>query len=224
MNRGEASPTIVGSPARFLYHPLARRAGVSITPHSGSPRTRTLPTVSESPEQIRKHIAVLEDFEQKYGEFIVAEHDRRVESRSDWSSRQWAERLREIRSLAPRADAAIDASGVGGLAVHWPPALGGGLKADDLASMIFEVRPSAFGDEQPDHELRQAIMDRLPTQIEGLKMRLEEIEAQPDRSISFPGWPKLRWGWINHPWTITVVGGIVAAVIAGLIVALIVNG
>jgi hypothetical protein len=72
----------------------------------------------------------------------------------------------------------IGASGVGGLAVHWPPALGGGLKADDLASMIFEVRPSAFGDEQPDHDLRQAILDRLPTQIEGLQMRLEEVEAK----------------------------------------------
>lgn len=180
--------------------------------------------MSESPEQIKRHIASLTDFEQKYDEFLVAEHNRRVEGRSDWSSRQWAERVREIRRLAPRADAAIDASGVGGLAVHWPPALGGGVKADDLASMIFEVRPSAFGDEQPDHDLRQAILDRLPTQIEGLQMRLEEAEAKSRRSIRLPRSPRLRWGWINHPWTITIVGGIVAAVVAGLIVAMIVNG
>jgi len=65
-------------------------------------------------DEIDQHIALLEEFEQKYGEFLVAEHNRRVESRSDWSSRQWAERVREIRRLAPRADAAIDASGVGG--------------------------------------------------------------------------------------------------------------
>jgi hypothetical protein len=179
--------------------------------------------VSERPEQIRKHIAVLEDFEQKFGEFLVAEHNQRTEGRSDWSSRQWAERIREIRRLAPRADAAIDASGVGGLAVHWPPALGGGLKADDLASMIFEVRPSAFGDEQPDHDLRQAILERLPTQIEGLEMRLEEAEADSSGRIRLPSRPKLRWDWVNHPWTITIVGGIVAAVIAGLILLLIVG-
>ena len=171
--------------------------------------------------QIDRHIAVLEEFEQKYGEFLVAEHNRRLEGRSDWSSRQWAERHRELRRLAPRADAAIDASGVGGLAVYWPPALGGALKADDLASMIFEVRDGGFGVEEHDEEMRTAILNRLPTQIEGLKMRREEA-AEPKRPRK-PQRDRSTWWHEPNPWALVIVGGVVAAVLAALIVAAILS-
>jgi hypothetical protein len=176
------------------------------------------PNVVLDRAEIDKHVAVLEKFEQRLGEYIVADHNRRVEGRSDWSSREWAERTRELRELAPRADAAIDASGVGGLAVYWPPALGGHLKADDLASLLFEVRPSGFGVEEPDHEGRQAILERLPTQIEGLKMRREEA-AEPKRKKRRAESP----GWFHepNPWALVIVGGVAAAVIAALIIALI---
>lgn len=179
--------------------------------------------MSESPEQIRKHIAALTEFEQKYSEYLAADRESRAKGSIHYSTREWRERDRDIRKLAPRADAAIEASGVGGLALYGPPAVGSPFIADDLASLIFHVKPSVFGDEAPDDDLRQDIADRLPTQIAGLEMRLEEAEAESGGSIRLPGRPTLRWGWINHPWTITVVGGIVAAVIAGLIVALIVN-
>lgn len=173
-------------------------------------------------DQIDKHISILEEFEQKYGEFLVAENDRRVEGMSAWSSRQWSERVRELRRLAPRADAAIDTSGVGGLAVYWPPALGGGLKADDLTSLIFEVRPSAFGTEEPDHELRQQILDRLPGQIEGLKMRREETDEPKRRKKVRPD--RSAWWHEPNPWVLGISVGLFVTIVGGIAVALIVSG
>jgi len=174
--------------------------------------------VSESPEQIRKHIAVLTEFEQKYTEYLVADRESRAMGALRYSDREWRERDRDIRKLAPRADAAIEASGVGGLALYGPPAVGSPFIADDLASLIFHIKPSVFGDEAPDDDLRQDIADRLPTQLTGLEMRLEEAEAESGGAIRLPGRPTFGWGWINHPWTITIVGGTVAGVITWLIV------
>lgn len=185
---------------------------------SQTPRALTLSTVSESPEQIRKHIATLLEFEQKYAEYLAADRESRMKGSLHYSDREWRERDREIRKLAPRADAAIDASGVGGLALYGPPAVGSPFIADDLASLIFHVKPSVFGDEASDDDLRQNIADRLPTQIAGLEMRLEEAEAKSGGSLRLPGRPTFTWGWINHPWTISIVGGTVAGVIAWLIV------
>jgi hypothetical protein len=177
--------------------------------------------------QIKRHVEVLELFEQRYGEYLVARNDRGVEGRSDWSSREWAERERELRMLAPRADAAIDASGVGGLALHWPMALGGGVKADDLASLIFEVQDTGFGVETVDDELQQAILERIPSQIAGLEMRLEEAEEasrEKGRKLRKAlAWPSSRWTWLHdpNPWVLYIVGGVVAFVIGAAIWAVI---
>jgi hypothetical protein len=160
----------------------------------------TLRTVSESPEQIRKHIAALTEFELKYTEYLAADRESRTKGSLHYSAREWRERDREIRKLAPRADAAIEASGVGGLALYGPPAVGSPFIADDLASLIFHVKPSVFGDEAPDDHLRQDIADRLPTQIAGLEMALEEAEereAGGKLRLSGRAWPTLA-GRIRH--------------------------
>src|ERR1700753_2985076 len=95
--------------------------------------------MTETANEIRKHIEVLSEFEEKYGEYLVAYYDRQREGKQYWSNGEWSRRERELRMLAPRANAAIDASGVGGLALYGPPAIGEPLRADDLASMIFHV-------------------------------------------------------------------------------------
>lgn len=112
----------------------------------------------------------------------MARHGRQSEGKQYWSSREWARRERELRLLAPRADAAIDASGVSGLALYGPPAIGEPLIADDLASMIFHVEDRGFGVETRDDGLMRAILDRLPTQIAGLEIRLEEAKEREAKS------------------------------------------
>lgn len=179
----------------------------------------TLSSVAESAEQIRRHIAALTEFEQKYTAYLAADRENRMRGSLHHSSREWRERDREIRKLAPRADAAIEASGVGGLALYGPPAVGSPFIADDLASLIFHVKPSVFGDEVPDDDLRQDIADRLPTQIAGLEMRLEEAEAREHSR----GWRVRRaaarfhpdWRWLHepNPWVLTIGGAVVAGVI-----------
>ena len=175
--------------------------------------------MTESAEQIRRHIAALTVFEQKYTEYLAADLDRRERGSLHYSRREWRERDREIRKLAPRADAAIDASGVGGLALYGPPAIGSPFIADDLASLIFHVKPSVFGDEAPDDKLRQDIADRLPTQIAGLEMRLEEAEARERsqsgrvRRVAARFQPDWRWLHEPNPWVLTIGGAIAAGVI-----------
>lgn len=175
--------------------------------------------MAESAEQIRRHIAALAEFEQKYTAYLAADRENRMRGSLHHSSRDWRERDREIRKLAPRADAAIEASRVGGLALYGPPAVGSPFIADDLASLIFHVKPSVFGDEAPDDDLRQDIADRLPTQIAGLEMRLEEAEAREHSR----GWRVRRaaarfhpdWRWLHepNPWVLTIGGAVVAGVI-----------
>lgn len=182
-------------------------------------RALTLRTVSESPEQIRRHIAALTEFEQKYGEYLRAHEEDWAASLasgavdapndlgSDMSAADFARLAREVKMLATRADRAIKLSGVA-------PVDGSG----DLPSLAFdfEVNDGYFSDDGM--SLQRELLERIPSQISGLEMRLEEAEARSGGSIRLPGRPTLRWGWINHPWTITIVGGTVAGVIAWLVV------
>jgi hypothetical protein len=163
--------------------------------------------MDERAAQIRKHIEVLAEFEQKYGEYFVARHNRGVEEHySDWSSREWAERERELRTLAPRADAAMVASGLD----PWA----------DLPGMILNFDGwTGFSSFATEDNLQREILAQIPSQIEGLRMRLEEVEAE-SRRLKLPKLQRSDWGWVNHPWTITIVG----TVIAGIILALILGG
>jgi hypothetical protein len=157
--------------------------------------------------QIDRHIGVLEEFEQKYGEYLVARHNRGMEGRSGWSSREWAERERELRTLAPRADAAMVASGLD----YWA----------DLPGMILNFDSwTGFSSLATEDKLQREILAQIPSQIEGLRMRREEAEEAGRQKRhrlrgAFAKRPS-RWGWFHdpNPWALTIIG----AVIAGLIV------
>ena len=138
--------------------------------------------MADPPEQIRKHIQLLWDFEQKYGEFLVARHNRRVEDDPQWSRREWAERERALRMLAPRAEAAMEASGLGSWQQTWPLALGGGVKSDDLSMLIFDFQNTGFSIDASDDEMQRDILAKIPSQIAGLEMRLEKAEAERARA------------------------------------------
>ncbi|HEY5054479.1 MAG TPA: hypothetical protein VII45_13845 [Solirubrobacterales bacterium] len=123
----------------------------------------------ESPQIIRRHVALLSDFGRKYSDFLVARRDREKQGHSDWSSRQWSERELEIRMLAPRAEAAIEASGVEGYA--------------ELSSVILAFKDwLGFSFDARDDDLQIEILRLIPSQVAGLEMRLEEAEARPAKS------------------------------------------
>jgi hypothetical protein len=179
--------------------------------------------VSESADQLRRHIEILSEFEQKYDEFLIARHNRREIPEVQWSNEEWAARERELRMLAPRADAAMEASGVGALALYYPPALGGRLKADDLPSLIFDFKDFAgFSVDATDDEFQQAILDRIPSQLAGLGMKLEEAESAPQKVAAPVASMKAprRWAWLNHPWTVAVGSGIILLILAAAAAAL----
>jgi hypothetical protein len=174
--------------------------------------------VSDSPEQIRKHIEVLSTFEQKYGEFLAAVHDQWAGNGARWTPDVFAERKREIQMLATRADLAMKASGVGQFYITHPPAMGGGIKSTDLPSQVFDFDPGFMDDGM---EIQRQILDRIPSQIVGLEMRAEEAEAKVRQPVKLPRPPSLGFGWINHPWVIgigvTVIGGGILAAILALV-------
>jgi hypothetical protein len=131
--------------------------------------------VSESPTQIRKHIEILSTFEQRYGEFLAALREEWEGEGKRWTDEETARRKREIQMLATRADLAMKASGVGQILILHPPAAGGGLKSGDLPSQVFDFDGFAFGTDGM--EIQQQILNRIPSQIAGLEVRLEEAEA-----------------------------------------------
>ena len=146
--------------------------------------------VPKQAEQIRKHIAVLTEFEQKYGEFLVARQNRRVEGQHHWTTREWAERQRELRMLAPRAEVAMEASGLGSWQKTWPMALGGGVMSDDLSTLIFDFQDPGFSFESTGEEMQWDILERIPSQIAGFEMRLrgEGREPQSQPAARSPWW------------------------------------
>lgn len=166
--------------------------------------------------QIDRHIEVLERFEQRYGEYLVARHNRGAEGRSDWSSREWAERERELRTLAPRADAAMVASGLD----PWA----------DLPGMILNFEGwTGFSSFATEDKLQREILAQIPSQIEGLKMRREEAG---ERSRQKGRWlreafarPRSRWRWLHdpNPWLlgfgVTVGGGLIVLIVWAIITA-----
>jgi hypothetical protein len=174
--------------------------------------------MGESAEQIRRHIETLSSFEVEYHEFISALEDYRREGKERWPNEEFERRRRAIQTNSVRADRAIQASGVGGLVFTEPPAIGGGVRSSDLPSQVFdfiEVNPLSGDDGL---SFQRALLDRMPSQIAGLEIKLEEAEARERERAKrkLPKMPKIRirrLGWVNHPWTITIVGTVVGGVI-----------
>jgi hypothetical protein len=179
----------------------------------------TLGSVGESAYQFRKHIEVLSEFERKYGAFLDAAH-KAWEGEATWGKEEFAERQREIQKLAVRADLAMKASGVPQLYITYPQAMGGGIKSTDLPSQVFDFDPG-FADDGMG--IQRQIQGRIPSQIAGLEIRVEEAEARERKRAERPTLPKMPkiefegWGWVNHPWTITIVGTAVGGVIVAAI-------
>lgn len=143
--------------------------------------------MSEGPEQIRKHIDALGRFERDYREYIealetdwgasVAAQAGVDEDGADWAPEEWARRKRKLQMDAVRADRAIKASGVGALIFTEAPAAGGGIRSADLPSQIFDfIEINSFGQDDG-LTFQRKLLERMPSQIAGLEVQLEEAES-----------------------------------------------
>jgi hypothetical protein len=148
--------------------------------------------VSESPSQTRKHIEALTKFESDYREYIKAlEADWSAmlaaeagvdEEGAGWSQEEWGQRKRQLQMDAVRADRAIKASGVGGVVFTEAPAAGGRVRSADLPSQIFDfIEVNSFGLDDG-LTFQRKLLERMPSQIAGLEIRLEEAETAEEEA------------------------------------------
>jgi len=167
------------------------------------------PSVSESPEQIRRHIAVLEEFEQRFGEWVTGLHNEQMDGEPPaWSNKERARRDRELRELAVSVERAMLASGVGMIALGWPPFMRrSGVMVGDLLGLMFYE--GSLANESPDGlDAQRMVLNRIPSQLAGLRLALSDAEAtpappeSPKAEATAPGRKRGRWptviGRIRH--------------------------
>jgi len=148
--------------------------------------------MGESADQIRDHIAVLSEFEAEYAEFVAALAEAHQTGNERWSREEFARRKRTILMAAPRADAAVKASGAPYLVVTEPPMLGGGVKSEDLASQIMDIGDGGLNFEDDGLAIPRQVLEMMPSQLGALEMRLEEEEAEGHRPSRY--WPTIIFG------------------------------
>lgn len=201
--------------------------------------------MGESPEQIRRHIAALSSFETTYREFVDALERYRGDGEKTWSEDEYEARRRQILKDAVRAQKAMEASGVGTVALRYPNR----YEEGSFPALVFH-----FSGRRPGLSLQRRILDMIPSQIAGLEVRLEEaeeaeeeaglrlfgevfeqsqqlhLEAQPRREEQAEkiaeqrstgednSDPRPLW---ENPWIVgigvTVIGGAILALILGLV-------
>lgn len=126
--------------------------------------------------QIKRRIAQLEDFEGKYRAYL-AEAERHPDGKN-WTTIDMEARKRELLELAPAVDQSMRLSGVGVPALAHPAAIGGGLMANDMPSLIFYH--GAVGLDESGFAMQRKILEMIPAAIGGLKTKLEEA---PDMGL-----------------------------------------
>jgi hypothetical protein len=169
---------------------------------------------------LEDHIRTLEEFEALYGEFLVERRNRE----RDWSGEEWARRERELKELAPQAEAAMAAAGER----RWDE---GPVRIDLPARLLRFVDE---GDGTDDTE-QWRILDKLPTNIGALKGKLRR--AAPDMGLKDwdaeqpsapppaptpavePARPKHRivLAWVGEQAGKIAVGVITALIVAGIL-------
>ena len=129
--------------------------------------------MGESPGQIRRHIAALSKFETTYREFVDALEKYRSGGGKTWPEDEYEARRRQILKDAVRAQKAMEASGVGKVALRYPNR----YEEGSLPALVFHFRGKG-----PGLSLQRRILDMIPSQIAGLEVRLEEAEGAEEEA------------------------------------------
>jgi hypothetical protein len=158
---------------------------------------------------IEDQISTLERFEVLYGEFLVERRNRD----HGWSGAEWARRERELKELAPQAEAAMVAAGT---ARRWDE----GPVRIDLPNRI--LRFVDRGDGIDDDE-QWRIHDELPTHIGALKGRMKRLNTSTSPgSEPRPQTPRHRivLAWVAEQAGKIAVGVITALIVTGILFVL----
>jgi hypothetical protein len=187
--------------------------------------------MAETPDQIKRHVANLREFETKFGEFVTALNHEIVAGEKRWNGEEKARRKRELSGLAAKADRAMKVSGVNPYVLLNPPVIGGGVRSADLPSQIFDFYHVSDNDDGL--TFQRKILERIPAQLAGLELRLEEAEAAdegPTSRVTGPRrwrrkkppkemepWPKHKRPWHENPWLVAIGSGIVVGIVVLLL-------
>jgi len=190
--------------------------------------------VSESSDQIRKHIEVLTAFEEAYRSFVFALESEHRTGQPYWHPQAFAGYRRDIIEAAPRADLAAKASGLA-VRVRMPDDT---LKSLDLPDQVMDYTDGGGGYGPDDLRVPRMILDTLPRQIGALRVKLEEAEEAEKsskkprprsvrtKSVPLPAWDKSgskeRPWWREHVAALVIT--IIGTVVGGVILALVVGG
>jgi hypothetical protein len=172
-------------------------------------------------EDLEDHIATLEEFETRYGEFLVEHRN----GDHNWSGEEWARRERELKELAPQAEAAMVAAG----ARRWDE----GPVRIDLPTRIQRF----VGDDDGIDDAEQwQIFNELPTHIGALKGELKRASSAPDMGLTHldaeterqdaeapstrvpapvaPRPASPSWWREPNPWVLAIVAGLIVAAVS----------
>lgn len=178
--------------------------------------------MSPTADQIDRHIAVLENFERTYREYL----EERRSPDHGWTDEEWAHRKRVLKELAPQAEAAMVVAG----AKRWDE----GPVRIDLPARILRFVDEGDG---IDDTKQRDILEEMPTHIGSLKgkrrwsvpdMGLKNFDTEMPSSPTLvqpapaPAPPKPPW-WREHlaVLIVTVVGTVAGGAI---LVAIFGNG
>lgn len=160
--------------------------------------------MSPTVEEFDRHIAILEEFERTYGEFLV---ERRSPDHN-WSGEEWARRERALKELAPQAEAAMLAAG----AKRWDE---GPVKIN-LPRRILRFVDSGDG---VDDEPQWVILEELPIHVGALKGKRSNAKpATPVPKQPPEPRPGRRRSWMHepNPWVLGIGCGIAVAALVAL--------
>jgi hypothetical protein len=173
---------------------------------------------------IEEHVQALTSFERDYRRYIEAQV---AEHRGDTPNLSPGERTALRHGLLRRADGAERAMQEVGKVVHVapPPAFGGPILTS-LSQTIFAHETPLYGSGSDPFEVPNGILDTMNAALGALDDRLNaELKRPHGTRAPAPRTARSastgRSSWSHNPWVIAIVGGGVATVVGGIILALI---
>lgn len=123
--------------------------------------------MDETRDELKLHLQALEEFEPPYRAYVAGQ------KRDDggWAEAEMEARKSQLLELGPAVDEALMAAGVGMPALAHPRAIGGGLMAQGVTSLMFNHGP--VGLDESGFAMQTLILEKVVAAKGALKMRLK---------------------------------------------------
>jgi hypothetical protein len=167
--------------------------------------------VTETRDQLALHLEALEEFEPKYRAYIAelkrppsdeihlnfSDSTPPEANDGGWSNAEMETRKDELLELAPAVDDALLAANLDLPALGHPPAIGGGLMARGVPSLLFNHGP--VGLDESGYAMPTAILQKVVGAKGALRSKLKRRPTSPvnlsaTRAEHPHRWPKVLFG------------------------------